>query len=206
MASKKKTATSTSSTSTTAARKPRAEKDAPVTAKASANGATPVAAPAKVPVAAPVAAAAPAKAPVVAAPVVAAAPAKAAAATSKAAVVRNGPVDVILEKAANAVKARIRYAGSLADQDRLVARVGVEWFGGPRWQASRDVELTRVSERLHEAVVELEAEGNADLMALQLAFSSPDHQAWDSAGVPYGYYQVSALNGAVERWPQDLRG
>ena len=35
-------------------------------------------------------------------------------------------------------------------------------------------------------------------MALQLAFTTPTRGTWDSAGAPYGYYQVSALDGNVE--------
>jgi len=97
-------------------------------------------------------------------------------------------------------KAVIRYSGQLARTDRVVARVGLEWFGSPRWQSQQEVELRPAGDGVFEgelAVSVKDAKG-ADLMAVQLAFLSPTTKAWDSAGAPFGYYQVSALTGQVE--------
>lgn len=119
--------------------------------------------------------------------------------------VANAPVKVVLKKGGQDVQATIRYQGNLAKAgaDKLVAVLGVEWFGSPRWQRSQDIELKKAKDGTFEAQVQLsetDARG-AQLMALQMAFTTVSRQAWDSAGVPYGYYQVSALTGAVETVP-----
>ncbi len=116
------------------------------------------------------------------------------------------PVKVLLKKAGQQdVSAVIRYQGKLAKNgsDKLVAVLGVEWFGSPRWQGSQDVELKKSKDGAFEAEVQLASKDarGAELMALQVAFTTPTRQTWDSAGVPYGYYQVSALTGAVETVP-----
>jgi hypothetical protein len=110
-----------------------------------------------------------------------------------------GPVQVLFEAAAG--KATVRYAGMLASNtDRVVARVGCEWFNSPRWQLLTDVEMKRVTQGVFEAQLPLPLKGprGGDLMALQVAFQAPNTRSWDSAGVPYGYYQVSAVTGSVE--------
>ncbi|MEW5851484.1 MAG: hypothetical protein AB2A00_22030 [Myxococcota bacterium] len=113
------------------------------------------------------------------------------------------PVEVRFEPIKTGLKATIRYAGPLARTEKLLARVGFERANSPRWQAQRDVEMRRVKEGLFEAdlTVPVKDDRGADLMALQLAFQAPTTHAWDSAGMPGGYYQVSALTGAVERVP-----
>lgn len=114
----------------------------------------------------------------------------------------HGPVAVLLPKAGTgSFKAVIRYHGPLATKtEKLVAVLGMEWFGSPRWQLRKDVEMKKVRDGAFEAEVELVGKDDrgAALMALQLAFTTPSRQNWDSAGAPYGYYQVSALNGHVE--------
>lgn len=102
---------------------------------------------------------------------------------------------------AGPVKAVIRYSGQLAVKaDKVVARVGLEWFGSPRWQAQQEVELRRAGDGVFEGELAVSSKdgGGKDLMAVQLAFLSPTTKDWDSAGAPYGYYQVSALTGHVE--------
>ena len=60
--------------------------------------------------------------------------------------------------------------------------------------------MKRVQDGLFEAELKCSPKDGrgADLMALQLAFTAPTTHSWDSAGAPFGYYQVSALTGAVE--------
>lgn len=115
----------------------------------------------------------------------------------------SGPVVVHIqsaEKQGDQLRATICYRGPLAATDRVLARVGVECAGMPRWQDVRDVEMRRVKDGQFEADVTLPRKNavGADVMALQLAFQAPHQQKWDSGGSNYGYYQVSALNGVVE--------
>lgn len=116
------------------------------------------------------------------------------------------PVVIQLKKnGTDQVKATIRYVGPLAKKaEKVVAVMGVERFGCPRWEDTRDVEMKKANDGVFEAEVALpgtDAHGKA-LMALQLAFTTPTRANWDSAGSPYGYYQVSTLTGSVENIAQ----